>query len=351
MSAPRDKKAPGDKPIGVGVLGLGLMGRTHVEALQRARRDGWPVRLVAACDANQARLDGKRPSGGNVVRGGFGQLFDPRLVRTSTDPSDVFGDPEVQLVIVCTHTESHVPLSLAALQAGKHVLCEKPLALQASKVRPLLGRRRTPLFMPGLCMRAWPGWSWLKQRIQDRTLGRVTSAVFRRLASRPSWAPAFYGDSKKSGGALIDLHIHDADFVRHCFGMPQRVTTTGSLDHLTTLYHFERGPQHVVAEGGWDHDAAWPFQMSYTAVFEHGTAEYDLRRDPKLVLYREGRAEAVALDALTGYDLELRQMLAAIQSGAASKLIARAEDGYQVARLLEVERRSLESKKTVGMRA
>ena len=131
------------------------------------------------------------------------------------------------------------------------------------------------LCMPAMCVRFWPGWSWLRERVVDGSLGAVRSAVFRRLGTRPGWAK-FYADVERSGGALFDLHVHDTDFVQWCFGTPASLSSTGSLDHLTTLYRYPGGPPHVVVEGGWDHAPGFPFQMRYTVIFEHATADFDL---------------------------------------------------------------------------
>jgi predicted dehydrogenase len=178
----------------------------------------------------------------------------------------------------------------------------------------------------------------------------VRSAVFQRLASPPSWARGFYADRARSGGALVDLHIHDADFVRHLFGNPIQVDSSGDSEHVTTLYRFADGPQHVVAEGGWDHHAPWPFQMRYTVIFERATASFDVQREPKLIVYRADRAEPVELPKLTGYDGEIRHVLDLV-AGARLPARASAADGYAVARLLEAEQRSASSRRPVRLSA
>src|SRR2546421_102455 len=71
------------------------------------------------------------------------------------------------------------------------------------------------LAMPAMCIRFWPGWTWLKRAIEERRFGRVLAARFQRLASHPGGA--FYSNADASGAAALDLHIHDTDFVRFCF--------------------------------------------------------------------------------------------------------------------------------------
>lgn len=308
------------RPPGVGIIGLGFMGRTHLKAYRRAAAAGFANRLVAVADADAERRQGRSAGPGNLEREACDErLFAPEEVRGHADPAELLADPEVDVVSICTPTASHVPLAMAALAAGKHVLVEKPLALTAAAARPLLAavERADAVCMPAMCMRFWPAWAWLKERVDDGSFGAVRSAAFRRLGSRPTWA-GFYADPAQSGGALLDLHIHDADFVQHLFGAPQRVEAAGSLDHVTCLYRYQAGPAHVVAEGGWDHADGFPFRMRYTVVFDRATADFDLGRAPELLLFRGGRGEQVQLPAnhdgtpLDGYDLEIRHFLAAV---------------------------------------
>lgn len=332
----------GPRPIGVGVIGLGFMGRTHLAAFRAAHEAGFENLLVAVCDADPARRRGEGTSGGNIDSGADrAALFDPAEVAGYERAEDLIADERVDLVSICTPTDSHVSLALAALEASKHVLVEKPLARTAAAIEPLLAAARSAgtRCMPAHCMRFWPAWRWLVERIRSADFGAVRSASFRRLASPPAWAPEFYRDPKRTGGALIDLHVHDADFVRFAFGEPVEVSSTGDLDHVTTLYRFERGPVHVVAEGGWDHDPGFPFRMRYTVVFERATADFDMGRDPELVLYRDGVEQTVEVDPLPGYDHEIRHLLAAIVDPTLA-LDVTIEDAWRTARLLDAERAS-----------
>lgn len=330
--------------IGVGVIGLGLMGRTHIQAYEAARRAGFGCKLAAVCDRDTRRLEDRVEVAGNIERGNASErLFDPTGVHTFTDPDALLADREVQLVSLCTHTDTHVDLARRALAAGKHVLVEKPVSLDAREIETLAAaaRQARRIAMPAMCMRFWPGWSWLKQAIDERTYGAVRSAVFQRLASPPSWSQDFYRDSSRTGGALFDLHIHDADFVHWCFGEPESLVSTGSIDHVTTLYRYSRGPVHVVAEGGWDHSSGFPFRMRYLIVFEKATADFDLARDPVLLLHRDGTSEQVGVEAGTGYECEVRHVLAAITERKSS-ISPSLDEAAAVARMLAAERSSLD---------
>lgn len=283
------------REIGVGVVGLGLMGRVHIEAYAAAAKAGNACRLVAVSDRSPERLTGRTQVSGNLQAGGDALLFDPAVVSADADAARVFAHPEVELVSICTPTHTHIALALEALRHGKHVLLEKPVSLDPLEIERLDAAAHAAgrLCIPAMCMRHWPGWSLLKEALVDGRHGALKSLAFRRLGARPSWGAEFYDDPAKSGGALCDLHVHDADLVQWLLGVPDEVRTVGTLDHASTQYIYAGGPRLVTAEGGWLAGGALPFRMGYLAEFEQATLEYDLRRTPPLELSREGRVESV----------------------------------------------------------
>jgi predicted dehydrogenase len=267
-----------DQMVRVGVIGLGFMGATHLDAYQRASDAGVACVVVAVCDRKAHRRAGQIDDTG----GNFGESpvrFDPLAVRAYTDPADLLAATDIDLVSICTPTDSHVDLAIAALNAGKHVLVEKPVALRSADVRRVeaAARDSQKLCMPAMCMRFWPAWSWLRQRIDEQTFGPCRGLTLTRIGSAPQWSTGFYSNPSRSGGAVVDLHIHDADFVRWCFGDPPAVTSTGAvveggINHVTTIYHFDHS---VVAEGGWLAPGT-PFRMRYLAAFVDAVADFDL---------------------------------------------------------------------------
>ena len=339
-------------PIGVGVIGLGFMGRTHLTAYQAAALAGWPCQVRAVCDGNPSRFEVSSSVAGNVGHTSFSLGIDPSDVQAYQDVEAFLSDPRVQLVSICTYTDTHVELALRALEAGKHVLVEKPVALRSNDVKRLrdaaakIDRR----CMPAMCMRFWPGWEWLHDRVTDGSLGRVRSAVFTRLGSGPGWAADFYRDVSRSGGALFDLHIHDADFIHWCFGRPAMVFATGSVDHLTTIYQGLDGMPHVTAEGGWSLAPSEAFRMRFDVEFEHATADFDLMRNPPLLVHHPNRIENVQLSQGTGYDGEVRHLLDCVLDPT-RELRATLDDALEVTRMLEAEQASLEQRQPITIRS
>jgi predicted dehydrogenase len=303
--------------------------------------------------------------GGNLASGSDTAAFDPGVVRAYERAEDIFADPTIHLVSICTRTDTHIALAEAAMRAGKHVLLEKPVALTTQPVRRLadIAAECGVVCMPAMCMRFWPAWAWLKEAVDNGRFGKVKSARFTRLGCRPSWSAA-YADDERTGGALLDLHIHDTDFITWLFGEPAHVCSTGTISHVTTLYGYPQVP-HVVAEGGWDQHAGFTFTMRYLVNFERATLDFDIARDPQLLLCRDtgappvsaGRtgespappAKAILLDVepITGYDGEIRHLIDCLTHNRRPWVNLR--DAAVTHAVLDAERRSLETGEPVRL--
>ena len=333
--------------IKIGVIGLGFMGATHLAAWQSAMRAGYPCRMAGVCDADPARRAGRLGAGGNLVTGSATAPFDPAEVRGYERAGDLIDDGGVDLVSICTPTDSHVDLAERAMRAGKHVLVEKPVALTADPVRRLarVAAECGVVCMPAMCMRFWPGWVLLKQAVDDGRFGAVKNVRFTRLGCRPAWSE-FYRDPARSGGALVDLHIHDTDFIAHLFGPPESVASTGTVDHLTTIYHYANVP-HVAADGGWDQHPSFPFTMRYLVNFEQATLDFDISRTPQLLVHQGGASSAIQLEATTGYDGEIRHFIDCLAEGLTPSVTL--EDATVTHAILDVERQSLEKREPVPL--
>ena len=327
----------------VGVIGLGFMGRTHLGAYSRLAG----CELVAVADRDAGRLAGEVASGGNFDTGGESeQLFDPAVVSTFEDALELIDHPEVQLVSVTTPTPTHRALAHAVIAAGRHLLVEKPVDLEPVVILELAAAARAAgvLAMPAHCMRFWPAWVWMKSRLDSGAYGRCLRASFVRSGAAPGWNADFYLDDTKSGGAVVDLHIHDTDFVLHCFGTPASVSSSGSRRYVTTRYEYPDGPE-VIAEGGWLEAPDAPFTMTARFECERGTMTFDIGRDPEVIVeLPDGTNEPhpEASEGGTGYDGQARALVEAIRSGASEPPVT-LEDAAETARVLQAEIASIDA--------
>jgi predicted dehydrogenase len=326
------------KTINIAVAGAGFMGMTHLRAYLQIPG----VRILALCCPN-------RPVTNGVLRGVAGniqQTPDLRLpagVKIVRHFEDLLAEKGVDAVDICTPTALHPAQVMAALQAGRRVLCEKPLAETAAQARKVLkvAANASGFLMPAMCIRFWPGWNGLKQVVEEKKHGKILAATFRRVSPRPAW-----GDSgSHPGGALLDLHIHDTDFVHFLFGRPDKVFSTGvtarngEVEHVVTQYCYRHGPV-VAAEGSWLQAAG--FNMTFTIQCERATLDFDFQRGPNAlrVTLAGKEARTIKLRGTDGYHGEIRHFIHCIRRGEPSKIVT-AEDALAVLEICEAEEKSV----------
>jgi predicted dehydrogenase len=187
-------------------------------------------------------------------------------------------------------------------------------------------------------MRFWPAWTWLYDKVRDGSLGAVRSAAFVRVGNPPSWSAGFYRDLDRSGGALHDLHVHDVDFLHWCFGVPDAVSSSGGITHVSSLYHFRHGPAPVTAEGGWLRAPGFSFRMRYHVQFEEAWAEFDLGAVPELRLTRGNETTGIEVGASSAYEAEVRHFLRVVRAEETPRVTL--DDAAVAARILAAEARS-----------
>ncbi len=341
---------PTSKPVNVAVVGLGFMGQTHLKSYLQLPN----ARIVAVCDAARLPVDGVLAGvSGNIH--GTDAINLGKDIRTYKKLEELLADSEVDLIDLCVPTPLHGPQAIAALQSGKHVLCEKPLARTSATARDIVNAAKTAkgFFMPAMCMRFWPGWAWLKELNKQGTYGKILAARFRRVSAPPGWSRDSYFKGGDSGGALLDMHIHDADFVQFLFGRPTAVYATGqsrfsgAIDHVVTQYHVTGGAT-VYAEGSWLLTSG--FGMSYTVIFERATVDFDSARGADaLHLLEDGKpVQGIKPEGVDGYVEELRYLVNSIQAGKAPTVVT-AADGLSAVEICEAEERSIQTRSVVEL--
>jgi predicted dehydrogenase len=182
-------------------------------------------------------------------------------------------------------TSLHAELTISAARAGKHVLCEKPMAMGLDEADRMIAAADGAgvTLMVAHVLRFWPEYERLGTLVADGRLGALRALSCHRLVTRPGpYAPWLL--DPEQGLGLAEVAIHDLDIVAHLVGRPRAIAAHGVRDgagwaHLQTLLRRADG---VVAsvETGWGTPAAEPFVAGFRAVFEDGFAEYDSRRRP-----------------------------------------------------------------------
>jgi predicted dehydrogenase len=176
-------------------------------------------------------------------------------------------------VDICLPTHMHAGVTIDALRAGKHVLVEKPMALDAASARAMASEaeRQGRILMTAHVLRFWPAYVALAEAVRGNQFGRVRHARFERRSAVPGWGP-WLQNPALSGGGAFDLLIHDVDMCLHLFGAPSAVAAVTHASLLDAQLYYPDLVAHI--SGGWQHPGGFPFRMEYTVTFEDATAEY-----------------------------------------------------------------------------
>jgi predicted dehydrogenase len=274
----------------IGIAGIGFMGMIHYLAYQQAGG----ANVVALCTRDEKKLRGDwRDIKGNF--GPPGQMMDLSGIAKYARLEELLADPGVDVVDICLPPAMHAEATLAALKAGKHVFCEKPIAVSADDADRMVRAAKAAdrQLLIGHVLPFFPEYDFALRTVQSGQYGRLLGGHFKRIISDPKWLADFY-DPQKVGGPVVDLHIHDAHFIRVLCGMPQAVFSTGrTRGTAARMAGAERRPQPRASKV-----SAAPPQApgKGDAVVDFVNTQF-LFADPQLsvtassgVLYQQGRA-------------------------------------------------------------
>lgn len=334
------------KVLRVGLVGAGVIGNVH-----RAAYDQHPgAEVVALADPRgEAVLDQKAaayvPKSGSTsgvrlpVYESLGQLL---------------ASEDVDAIDVCTPTPFHRDQVIEALGAGKHVLSEKPMGRTLAECDDILEAAKATdrKYMVAHCLRFWPVYEYLHEVATAGTYGRVERARFARQVIVPEGG--WFLDGKMSGGAVLDLHIHDVDVAAWVLGPPRaisaygRIGPTGCHDQVLAIWHYD-DDRLVQLEATWYKAAPGAFSMSFEVAMEGATVTCDSNRDPNLLLSEPGKESASPeLPPEDGYVREIDYFVNCVLE---DKPIERAtaRSSRDTIALIEREIESIESGRTVEL--
>jgi predicted dehydrogenase len=219
------------KTLKVGVIGVGGIARTHMPGWEASEH----TEVVAGSDISEAAL------------ATWGERFG--VARLGTDPAELLSDPDIDIIDICTPNNYHAPLAIAALDAGKHVICEKPLAPTPAQIRDMISARDRSgkMLMTAQHFRFRGTSKAMKAEIETGTLGEIYHArswMLRRAAAPTR--PGFIMKAHSSGGPCIDIGVHILDLTLWFLGNPEPVAVTGvaraELAHQEGAFSIWGGP-------------------------------------------------------------------------------------------------------------
>lgn len=201
--------------VRIGVIGTGSISDSHLSSYAQNE----DVEIWAVCDLNEARAQAKA------------NTYNVKYIYT--DYKELLANPEIDAVSICTWNNTHAEISIAALEAGKHVLCEKPLAKTVAEAKEIENavNETSRVFQVGFVRRYTNNINLLKQFIDRDELGEIyyaKASCLRRLGNPGGW----FSDKERSGGGpLIDLGVHIIDLCWYLMGRPKVKSISGNTYH------------------------------------------------------------------------------------------------------------------------
>ena len=305
------------EPLRIGMIGCGFIGQFHSRNLRNlVRSNAVPALFVAVCDKRIERAEA------------FARLVG--ATQVSSDAAELIAAQDIDALYICTETAEHVALVHAAVAAGKHVFCEKPLAKNLADARAMLAavERAGVVNQVGLVLRFSPVFRVLEELMRTEDLGVLLSAHLRDdqfLPVRGHYASGWRGDVERAGGGtLIEHSIHDVDLFRRLFGEVHSVRCTAryvaglpGIEDVALVRFSHVGGADTTLTSVWHDIDERGSSRRFEAFFQRGwfsteddyfgSVSYQLQKGAPVTLSAdEVFARFLALEGLDAADFDMR---------------------------------------------
>lgn len=303
--------------VKVGVIGIGGMGGVHLGAYSNNPQ----AEVVAICDIDPAKLEG---SGNTEFNLGSGDnTLDLTNLKKYSSYEDLINDPEIALVDICLPTPLHAKVTILALEAGKDVFCEKPMAFsleEADAMKAALDKSGKQLCI-GHCLRYWPEYVEAHKALTSGKYGKPLYARYHRTSGTPWWSwNDWLRTGSQSGGVVLDMHVHDVDTAVWWFGKPDSITADGIIiDDLPvsvdSIWRYNSGLV-VTLHSAWDNNGG-PFRQAFKLVMEKATFVFDMTTGKTQIIEggKEETTTEIEVSTDSAYHLEIADFVAHVAEG------------------------------------
>jgi predicted dehydrogenase len=210
------------EPLRFGICGLGFMGRTYFRYLRENPR----AQVVAVCDKNPDVRSGCWQATGNLDPSAPERVDLHDMARYAR-PEELIADPRVEVVAITLPTPLHAASTVKALEAGKHVICEKPMAPTLEECDRMIAAARAcgRTLMVAQCIRFWPQYEAIKALVEEGRIGPVRFAKLARLSCPPTYSDGnWLLDGAASGGCTVTTWTS----LSTCWGRLRRFTPSAA---------------------------------------------------------------------------------------------------------------------------
>ncbi len=307
--------------IRIGLVGVGFMGMIHYLAAQKLKG----AAVTAICSRDLTKLNGDWRS----IRGNFGppgEMMNLDHLTKYTDFDDMLADPNLDMIDICNPTEAHPNFAICALEAGKHVLVEKAIALTLADADRMVSAAKAAgkFLMVAHVLPFFPEFQLAYEANRSQRYGKLLGGHFKRVISKPDWSSAI-SDAAATGGPAVDLHIHDTHFIGLLAGLPEAVHAVGlaqgsTVNYLSTSYLYPAGGPVITCTSGAIAAAGRPFAHGFELYFEQATLSYDSGGVPLSVFHTDGTQQQPTLGSSAPVDAFTTELQTAVDGVASGQL-------------------------------
>ena len=311
----------------VGLIGIGGMGFVHFNCYKKMQ----DVQIVVA----DIRVDMAK------------EKVDDESIKVYPSLTELLANEDVDFIDICTPSYLHADQTVEALNAGKHVLCEKPMSITVAETQRMIDAavKNGKLLMTAHVVRFMAPYVYLKSVVDSGELGKPVHITMSRISSAPAWSwENWMLDLNRSGGAAVDLSIHDIDYVQNVFGKPESFSATYHElverdNYIVSTLNYDGFSVHIT--GGW-YNADIPFHATYLAVFEKGYVQlkdgkvYKNGEEISLDLGETSENTGINLSGADGYADEIAYFISCINSGKQPERVTPESSQYSVGLVSEL---------------
>lgn len=269
------------------IIGFGGLGRVHLLNLMKIQEKRRDFQLIAICGVTADRFrENVRTNLGTADM----SMIDFSGINFYSDYKEMFEKEKLDFVLSVLPTFLHEEVAVYCLNRGIHLFSEKPMALTLEGCDNMIAaaKKNKAKLMIGHCLRFSPAYITAKEYINNERFGKLQRAEFTRYSQTPMWTVKnWILDPAKSGGCVLDMHIHDVDLINWYFGMPKAVqsfSTSFKVEEESIFTRYIYDDIVVTANADWSMASAFPFTARCVLIFEEATAVIE---NEKLIVYTD----------------------------------------------------------------
>jgi len=302
------------KKLRIGIIGCGSISNVHGDSLKQLCGE-FDAEVSAIADVLPDRLM-------NMAK-----RF-PDAVQYDSGMKLIITEEKLDIVHICLPTYLHAEHAVIAMEHGMNVFMEKPVCLKRSEAKRLLEvqKKTGSKVMIGQVVRFFDEYIYLKELCGTRQYGKLKYLVLERImgGARGNENISWFREPDKSGTVILDVHIHDVDFMRSLVGEPLDVNVVTDMDaenqplHIAAVYRYN--DMFVLIEGGWGNAKSYGFHTCYRANFENATVVYNNWENPSITIYQDnGEITKHQTSGKGPYYEEIRYFMECIINGGSIK--------------------------------